>query len=399
VAVVMTRDAAIGAMAFAVSLLPAAAQAQGRVTFVPSISVTSVYDNNLFARRVGSGDQMTRLAPGLEASYESPVTSIAGLYSFEAQRSLDHPALNDIEARRHAILETQFHQSPSFTLALNGRYDQTDAAGELNVITGLLFDRRRSQRWQLTPSLAYQLGTRTTVTLLYDWTTEGIEGTPMANEHVGRMNVARQVSPRVSAGAGALVRHFINGPETQTSIAGLAMFSRQLSPFTSVMIQAGPRLSSQRQLAAEVVAALTRRGANSFGYAVDYWRGESIILGVLGPVEVTSATAGLARPIVRQVELGVRGGLFNSTTLEQGSARVYHAEAVTAWSPKAMLTVAASYGADFQRGDVRTSLLSDQKVIRHVFLVRLTVAPRLSRTLQPEDPLRPIGEPSRGIER
>jgi len=61
--------------------------------------------------------------------------------------------------------------------------------------------------------------------------------------------------------------------------------------------------------------------------------------------------------------------------------------------------VAASYGADFQRGDVRTSLLSDQHVVRHLFQVRLTLAPRLSRSFKPEDPLRPIGEPTKGVQR
>jgi hypothetical protein len=97
--------------------------------------------------------------------------------------------------------------------------------------------------------------------------------------------------------------------------------------------------------------------------------------------------------------MGIRGGLFDSTTLSQGNARVYHAETVAAWSPMGPLILAVSYGADFQRGDVRTSLLADRKVVRHLFQVRLTVAPRLSRSFQPDDPLRPLGEPTKGVQR
>src|SRR5262249_34954831 len=130
---------------------------------------------------------------------------------------------------------------------------------------------------------------------------------------------------------------------------------------------------------------------------LDYWRGESITLGVRGPVEVNSATARVTRPLLQKLQLGMYGGFFNSRTISQGKARVYHGAIVAAWSPKSPLVVTASYGADFQRGDVRSNLLSDSKYVRHVFLLRLTVAPRLTRSIRPEDPLEPLGKPSNGV--
>jgi hypothetical protein len=165
-------------------------------------------------------------------------------------------------------------------------------------------------------------------------------------------------------------------------------------------ILAGPRLSSRETLEPDISATFARRPSlNSIGYGVDLWRGESIILGVTGPVEVLSTTSGVSWLARRTIEMGVRGGLFDSTTLSQGKARVYHAEAVAAWSPMGPLILAVSYGTDFQRGDVRTSLLSDRRVVRHLFQVRLTVAPRLSRSFQPEDPLRPLGDSTKGVQR
>lgn len=396
----MIRALAMGAIVAAVWLTPSTATAQSLVTFTPSLSIGSLYDDNIFARTVGAGDQMTLISPGLEASYSNPRTAFLGFYTFDMQRSFSNPGLNQFDGRRHAMLDSHYRSTSKLSFALVGRYDFTQTAGDLSFNTGLLFGRQEALRWEINPSVAYQLRPRTTIAALYDRTTERIIGETSAFEDIGRFTVTRQKTPRTSFGMGYSVRHFINGDETHTSNAVLFGSTYALTPAVTFTIMAGPRLSSRQTLEPDISATFARRpGINSIGYAVDVWRGESIILGVTGPVEVLSATSGLTWPVRRTVEMGVRGGLFDSTTLSQGKARVYHAEAVAAWSPMGPLILAASYGADFQRGDIRTDLLSDKKVIRHLFQVRLTVAPRLSRSFQPEDPLRPLGEPTKGVQR
>jgi hypothetical protein len=395
----MTRSLVVGAIVTVAWLVPQAAGAQSRATFTPSLSIGSVYDDNLFARTVGSGDQMTLFSPGIEASFENPRLAFLGLYTFDMQRSFDHPALNELEARRHALIDSHYRRSQNLTFTLVGRYDLTQTAGELNFNTGLLLDRHQALRWEVNPSVAYQVNTRTTVNALYDRTTERIIGETSAFEDIARFTVTRQKTPRATIGFGYSMRHFINGDETHTSNAVLFGSTYALSPATMFTMQVGPRLSSRGTLEPDITASIARRAINAVGYSVDVWRGESIILGVLGPVEVLSTTSGLMWPIRRTLEMGVHGGLFDSTTLSQGKARVYHAEAVAAWSPTGPVIVAVSYGADFQRGDIRTSLLADKKVVRHLFQVRLTVAPHLSRSFQPEDPLRPLGEPTKGVQR
>ena len=115
---------------------------------------------------------------------------------------------------------------------------------------------------------------------------------------------------------------------------------------------------------------------------------------------MNSATAQVTWPAFRSVALGLYGGLFNSVTISQGKARVYHGEILAVRSPIGPFFVSLSYGADFQRGDVRTSLLSDETVVRHVVRLRLTATPpRLGRSFQPEDPLEPPGKPSHGANR
>jgi len=395
----MSRARAVGTILLFVWLAPSPASAQARATFTPSLSIGSIYDDNLFARTVGTGDQMTLLSPGAAASFENPRGSILGFYTFDMMKSFDHPALDQLDGRRHGMIDGHYRQTERLAFAMIGRYDFTQTAGDLSFNTGLLFDRHEALRWEVSPSVTYQIQPRTSIAAFYDRTTERIIGETSAFEDIARAMVTRQHTPRYSFGFGYSIRHFINGDETHTSNAILFGSTYAFTPATSFSMAAGPRLSSRGTLEPDITATFARREVNGIGYSVDIWRGESIILGVLGPVEVLSTTAGVTWPYSQTINMGLHGGLFDSTTLQQGKARVYHAEAVAAWSPKGPFIVAASYGADFQRGDIRTNLLIDRHVMRHLFQVRLTWAPRLSRTFQPDDPLRPLGEPTKGVQR
>jgi hypothetical protein len=394
------RFVLMGAVASAQLALPQVARSQTRVMFVPSVTVSSVFDDNPFATTTGSADQLTLLTPGIAGLFATPVVNINGLYSFEMQRSVDHPALNNLDARRHGMLTAAFRQNSKSTITVDGNYDRTDTAGDLNFVTGLLLERRRAQRWQVGPSMVYQVAPRTIISAGYTWTNEGIEGTPAEDEHVVRADVTRQLSPRSAASVGYLERRFVNEIDARTSYAPLVGWTYRATPFTRLTLQAGPRLSARGGIAPEIVAAFARKGTHLVGFGLDYWRGESITLGVIGPVEVNSATAQVTSPVIKNFALGLYGGFFNIDTISQGKARVYHGEILAVRSPIGPFVVALSYGADFQRGDVRTSLLSDETVVRHILRLRLIATPpRLGRSFQPEDPLELLRKPSHGANR
>ena len=394
------RVAILGAVAAAQLALPQVARSQSRLTFVPSVTVSSVFDDNPFSTATGSADQLTLLTPGVAGLFATPVVNINGLYSFEMQRSIDHPTLNNLDARRHGMLTAAFRQNSKSTLTVDGNYDRTDTAGDLNFVTGLLLERRRAQRWQVGPSIVYQVAPRTIISAGYTWTNEGIEGTPAEDEHVVRADVTRELSPRSAASVGYLERRFVNEIDTRTSYAPLVGWTYRSTPFTRLTLQAGPRRSARGGIAPEVVAAFARKGTHLVGFGLDYWRGESITLGVIGPVEVNSATAQVTSPIIKNFALGLYGGFFNIDTISQGKARVYHGEILAVRTPIGPFVVALSYGADFQRGDVRTSLLSDETVVRHIVRLRLIATPpRLGRSFQPEDPLELLRKPSHGANR
>ena len=134
-----------------------------KLTLVPSASVSSVYDDNIFAKAVGSADQMMLITPALETTYETPVTMLFGSYTFDVQRSLANPTLSTLHARRHATVDSKFQMTPRFTFGLGGRYDRTDGAAEFQRFTGVLLNRRRAERWEAV-RLQLKLSSRTTST-------------------------------------------------------------------------------------------------------------------------------------------------------------------------------------------------------------------------------------------
>ena len=126
---------------------------------------------------------------------------------------------------------------------------------------------------------------------------------------------------------------------------------------------------------------------------LDYWNGETIVLGIAGPVQIQSGATNLSWALRRYLELGTIVGVFKSHTLAETSAVVYHASIVTAWIRQPYI-VTLSYGSDMQKGNIRSRGATEEFVRRGVFLVRLTVAPRLSRVFRGRDdgdqPLTPL---------
>ena len=375
--------------------LPVHARAQTKLTLVPSVAVSAISDDNIFSTASPSADQTTLVSPGVQGGIETPRAALLAAYSIDMLRSADFAALNDLEARRHGMVDAAFRDTPRLALDAYGRYDRTDEAGALNFETGVLLPRAPATRWELGPSFAYKASPVVTINGQYTWVQESLAPVVATDEHVGRFLVSRQISARASVSAGYLGRRFVSDTGIDTSNAAIAGASYELRPFTMLTVQGGPRFSSTKGLEPELVASLTRRAPGRIAYSVDGWRGESIILGVIGPVEVTSATARLAVPVRRRIEVGGAAGVFQSDSLFQGDARVYHTQVVASWSPRPLYNIAASYAADFQRGDIRTALLNDSHIVRHVFLLQCTVAPRMSRTFGPTVPLGPLADPQR----
>lgn len=367
------------------------ARAQSEVTIVPAVALGTMYDDNLFSSTTGEGDVLSTIRPSLEGRYASPTLKVQSFGFLEMQRSATHQTLTTLDSRRHAMTDVRAQVSPAAGMGFAARYDHSETPGDLNLDTGLLLDRQRATRLQFTPSFTYRTDPRTTVSTRYDWTNEALSGWTGGTMQALHAGVSREVTPRTTLNARYLGRLF-TGERDAHSQAVLVGWAREMTPGMNLSVEAGPRATSERGLRSEVLAALLRRTPRT-RLRLDYWRGETIVLGIPGPVEIHSGTTNLSWALRRFFEVGTQVGVFNTHTLERTSAVVYHAAIVGSWSRQPYF-LSVSYGTDLQKGDIRSRGASDEYVRRGVFLARLTIAPRLSRVFRPRDegdqPLTPL---------
>jgi hypothetical protein len=379
---IRTRFTAVAALASLALYPPAQAAAQTRQTIIPSVSIAHVYDDNLFADVQGSAGQMLQIRPSIEGSYESPRLTFLSLYSQDMLRS-NHADLNTADARRHAFVDTKFRSTPMTTLGVSARYDRSETPGEIELDTGILGPRQTAERWQIAPNFARRMGPRTVLTGGYDWTQEHEIDTPKGTLHQGRLAISREWTTRTDVVGSYLGRYFTDPFDSHSSHALLGGFSREVAPGTQFSLYAGPRVTSYRSGLKPEVSTGFIRNTPRIDLALDYWHGETIILGIPGPVAVDSGTARASWPLTAKLEVGVMGGVTDIDTLDLREARVYRTSILGSWTTRGMYTVGASYGLDFQEGDIRRRLEED--VLRHVFRVSLTIAPRLSHSILPPD--------------
>ena len=368
--------------------------AQSEVTVVPAVALSTMYDDNLFSAPSGVADILTTVRPSVETRVASPRLNLQSLAYFDMQKSANTTALNTFDARRHAMVDVRGQASPMLSLGMAARYDRSETPGELNLDTGVMLARQEAHRLQMTPSLSYRTDARTTVFTRYDWTSERLEGWPGGDLQALHAGVAREVTPRTTLNTRYLGRLF-TGEIDAHSHSVLAGWARELSPGTNLSLEAGPRITSDRGLRSEILAAWIRRTPLT-RVRLDYWRGETIVLGIPGPVEIHSGTANLSRTLRKYFDVGTQVGVFNSHTMEDTEAVVYHAALVAAWSRQPYI-LQVSYGTDLQKGDIRTRGAADEYVRRGVFLVRLTVAPRLSRAFRPRGDASEPSTPLKGV--
>ncbi len=376
---------------------PGPARAQSQMEFIPSLSLFAVYDDNIFARIDGTAGQMLQLRPSFEGSYESPTVRLLGLYSFDMQRS-NFSSLNTLDARRHAMGEARLRTTPFTALGLSMRYDRSETPGEINLDTGLLGDRHTAERLELTPSLSRRLGRLVTASAAYTWTTEHLVEGDRGTLHVGRATLARELSARTSLTGSYIARYFTDhetfapgDPLSQSSHALLVGWERRLAPGTRLALSAGPKTTTYRGIDVEVSGAFSR-ATNYLKTNVDYWHGETIVLGIRGPVSVDSVSTRFGWPLTQRVEIGTHAGVSDVSTIEGRNSTIYRGTLAGSWTPSRLYTLAATYGLDYQHGTIRhplyldgEALPLDDRVLRHVFRVSVTVAPRYRRSILPPE--------------
>jgi hypothetical protein len=369
------------AIVIAIALLAATdASPQATTTLMPALSVSTVHDDNVFSRPQGTADILTSLQPSLEGQLRSPTVNLQSVISFDMQRSARGTIPTTLAARRHAMFDGRVQSTPSVLLGVTGGYDRTETASDLSISAGVLLPRQRALSLQATPSVAFRVTSLTTITTQYDWTHQSLSGSPGSELHVAHLGLARRFSPRITWSVGYFERRFVDDLDVHRSHVGLLGWARELASGTKLSLQAGPRLTSSG-VTPEVQAAFIRRTPLT-QFLADYWRGDTMVLGVRGPVEVQRGTTTMTWTVRQRLNVGGTLAMFHNSSLDTAATTLYHASVVSTWRREPYI-IAVSYGTDLQRGQLVLGLPAN--VRRNVLLARLTVAPRLSRAFRPPD--------------
>jgi hypothetical protein len=362
--------------------------AQSHIEAVPTVTIGTIYDNNLFAQQQGDAGHMLLVRPGLGTAIDTPRLSLSSLFTFDSQRS-NHRDLTMIDARRHADTAFKYRTTPRTILGFGALYDRTETPGEINIGTGILSERRQATRWEVSPNFTHQLGEHTSVAGSYAYTAETLVDNGSGRMQVGRAGMSQVVSTRSSLTGWVLARHFADPTDATNgsdSAAVLGGWEHQFSPASHLSIQVGPRVSSYRGLQPEASAGLTRVTPR-LKVGLDYSHSETIVLGIRGPVVYDGGGAHVTWPFRHSTEVSSHTAATTIDTLDRHRLTSYRQTFVASWTPGGLYTLNASYGLDYQEGNVRRGVFTDANVWRHVFGVSVTVAPRYSRSIkEPDDP-------------
>jgi hypothetical protein len=333
--------------------------------------VGEVYDDNLFSTPTRRrADFISRFSPALEAGYRSAPLTLLARYGFDAEIYAQHPELNDAQARQEASVELQGRPTPTLRLALTGAFLETQTAGELNVETGLSAGRVRAQRMSLATSAGWQLGPRTEATAEGETADDEVAGGISTRTYTAGVRLERELTPRDAGRVGYTFRRFVfDGAETRTAQAALVGWRHVFTPRTSLLLDAGARLSDS-SVSPEVSASLRHRLQRG-ELSLTYVRTETTAIGQVGTLTAESVTALAAWEARRSLRFRAAPGIFRT---EQAGfeAMVYGLNLEASYQLTRGIALEATYGFTLQRGSTAATTPPDPEIARNIVVLRIT---------------------------
>jgi hypothetical protein len=356
----------------AVALVPllaaatAPAHAQS-ISVTPSVSISQMYDDNLFSRPAAEADTITRVSPRFDAQYRSEFHTFSARYALDADRFDRHPDLTTAHARQDAGFEEQYHATPSLSLGGAAAFMETETPADLNVATALTPGRARAQRLTVHPSAAYQLGWLTSATFGYIAAHDRLFGVSLLSQ-----TATAAIDHHASARDGvrweySYQNYLFNAFERKTSQAVTAQWTRDVTRATSFSVRGGLRITGGT-LSPDAAASLhhaMRIGEAALAYA----HTQTTLLGLVGVADTHTVTARVSGEARSGLQLHVEPGLLRTT--QTGLASTVYRLSVGGLRPIGRrLGVEASYDLNLQRGNIYAGHRVET-IGRHVAVLKL----------------------------
>jgi hypothetical protein len=353
-------------------LLQGRAYAQGIFQVSPLVTTAQEYDSNLFYTSFDrQADFITRVSPGIESAYRSPVLTVAGRYAFDVERFARRPELTTMDARQRAGASVMSRPTQRLAIAADAEFVKTQTPGELNVLTNVNLARARAQRVSAHSSIAHQFNMVTAGRIDYLFTADRIAGMPDVRSHALTVAADRHRSQRDVFSITYRLQQFRFGTSPAASQAVGVGWTRALTQRASVSLEGGPRVTDGSP-AADLSASiryLFRLGDWSLAYA----RTQTTVIGLASVADARSLTATAAwrpRPSLR---LRLSPAMYRSAT-PAVHADVYQLTAGVERRIAKTLSLDVAVNAYFQHGNLYTTN-PNENIPRQNVTIRLVAAP------------------------
>jgi hypothetical protein len=359
-------------------LLPTAAQAQTGYYLTPSLSVAEVYDDNVFfTPSPRTHDFLTRISPGLKASYQSTPLTVEGGYSFDSEIYSRHPELTTAQMRQRGSLELKASPDQALTLSVSGAYLQTKTPAELNLTTGLATGRVLAERYTANPAFTYRFDPLTTAKGDYAYAKDLLAGGVTIDSHIENLTLDHRLGPRDTAGPGYVGRQFaFAGSPAVTSHAFTLGWSHELTSLTTFTLRAGPRVTEGTVDRLPEASASIRHTLKSGELSLAYASTLATVIGQATAATAQSITGKATTELPSRLKLSAGPAIFwISSDAFKGTVYLVLLEASYQFTKT--LALQASYQYSFQRGSFNPQAgpvgPGNVAILHNIFLISLTV--------------------------
>jgi hypothetical protein len=341
------------------------------------VTASSVYDDNLFWRPVGTGDFMWRLTPEIDARHRTTKLTLTGSYGFDAEQFRDRAELSTLAARQRATLGATIRPTPFTTLVFDSGYAQTTTAGELNVATGLSTDRQPAREWRGGAAVRRALGPQTVLQLGYKLSEQLVLQGDNVATHTVDVWWSRRASVRDETYVRYTGRRFVldaaNAIPSDSAVVG---WKRRVGDRINAVLEGGPLLTRQ-SLRPEILASIGHQAGSqtaSMSYAVT----QTTAVGVSDVIAVQRAQLELAHRSKVGRKAALRGAFFLNT-VGVSAVRVFQLSATITQPINDKLAFSVDYARTIQQGQLGALTQTDLVLRRNVVSARLTVFSGSSR--------------------
>jgi hypothetical protein len=362
----------------ALALLPAAgdvARAQGVFRASPLLGVAQVYDSNLVSTPMPSdrqADFITRVSPGIDSEYRTPLLTLLGRYTFDAERFTRHPELTSMSARQRASLEMTHRPTPRLAVAAGAELTKTRTPGELSAETALTLSRASARRMAARWSLTRRLDMATAATIRYAFTEDRIAGGPWTRTHAATIGAERHASPRDTVGLDYQLRRFLFGTSSAASHALVLGWTRAMTPRTSLSVGGGPRVTDG-SAAPDLSASIRYQFEPGNDLSLAYARTQTTVIGLAGTTDTQSLAATAAWRLPPSLQVRVSPG-FHRSVHARLPADVYRLAVGVTRPIAGHLSLDVVFDSYVQQGSFHTALASGS-ISRHDVIVSLVATP------------------------